>query len=44
MFCARRCLICDVGSFVLINVYVPNVGDRTINSVRLELKLRCESE
>ena len=30
----------DLGAFVLINVYVPNAGDRKLDNGRTDLKIR----
>ena len=35
-----RCVITDLGAFVLINVYVPNAGDRKTDNGRTDLKVR----
>lgn len=35
-----RLMLTDHGSFVLLNVYVPNAGHRHEDSSRLEFKLR----
>ena len=37
---ACRCVLTDLGAFVLINVYAPNAGDRRSDGVRVEFKVR----
>ena len=37
-FC--RCVVTDLGAFVLINVYAPNAGDRKSDNGRIAYKVR----
>ncbi len=35
-----RCVVTDLGAFVLINVYAPNAGDRKSDNGRIAYKVR----
>ncbi len=37
---ACRCVVTDLGAFVLINVYAPNAGDRKSDNGRIDYKVR----
>lgn len=40
MCCCNRVVLTDLGAFVLVNVYVPNAGDRSGDGERTAFKVR----